>query len=62
MENLDKKIPAESLIPRKSTILTNIDKKYSKLKTRIKPSKYNPIPKQMEVISCLETLRKKSLI
>ena len=52
-----KKIPEESLIPWKSGILTKVDKKVSKLKTRIKPSKFNLMLKQIDVITCLEALQ-----
>ena len=48
----------ESLISQKSAILPKIDKKISKLKTRTKSSKSNPILKQTDVISWLEMLRK----
>ena len=41
----NKKISVESLILWKSTILVKVDKKISKIKTRIKPSKPNPILK-----------------
>ena len=34
------------------------DKKISKLKTVIKPSKPNPILKQIDVVGCLEALQK----
>ena len=43
-------------------ILTNVDQKVSKLKTSIKPSESNPILKQIDVISCLETLQKSLLL
>ena len=58
----DKKISEESLIPWKSAILKKVDKKHSKLKTRIKPSKSNPILKQIDFTSCLEALQKKSIV
>ena len=58
----DKKISEESLIPWKSAILTKVDKKILKLKTRIKPSKSNPILKQIDVISCLDALQKKIVL
>ena len=43
----DKKFPEESLIAWKSAILKKVDQKISKLKTRIKLSRFNPILKQM---------------
>ena len=54
----DKKISQKFLIPWKSVILAKVDKNISKLKTRIKPSKSVPILKQIDVISCLESLQK----
>ena len=50
----DKKISEESLIPWKCIILTKIDKNISKLKNRIKSSKFSPIRKQIDIISCLK--------
>ena len=47
----DKKISEESLI--------KIEKNFSKLKTRIKPSKSNPVLKNNGVLSCLGALQKK---
>ena len=52
----DKKISDEPLIPWNSAILKKVDKKISKLNTRIKPSKSNPILKQIDITSCLEAL------
>ena len=51
-------ISEESLIPWKCAILRKTDKIISKLKNRIKPSKSNPILKQIYAISCLEALQK----
>ena len=45
-------------MPQKSAILTKVKKIISKLKTRIEPSKSNPILKQIDIISCLEPLQK----
>ena len=58
----DKKISQESLIPCKSAILWKANKQLSKLKTRIKTSKSNPVLKQIYVISCLEALQKKFIL
>ena len=55
-------ISGESLIPWKSAILTKDEKTISRLETRIKPSRSNPILKQVDVISCLEALQKKFVI
>ena len=52
----NKKISEESLIPWKSAILTKVDQKSSKLKTRIKPSKSKPFLKQFNFIGCLKAL------
>ena len=46
----NKKISEESLITRKFTILRKVDKKRSKLKNRIKPSKSDPILKEIDVL------------
>ena len=48
----DEKISEESLILWKPTILAKVDQKISRLKTKIKPSKSNFIPKQIDVINC----------
>ena len=42
--------------------INKVDKKISKLKTRIKLSKSNSIQKQIKVISCLEVLKKKLVL
>ena len=54
----DKKISKESLIPWQSAILVKVDKKFSKLKTRIKSFKINPSLKKFDIISCLEAPKK----
>ena len=54
----DKKISEESLISKKSDILTKVEKKNFKFKTMIKPSKSNHILKEINFISCLEALPK----
>ena len=54
----DKKISEKSLIPWKFAILTKVDKKFPKIKTRIKSSKSNLILKQTDLISSLEALQK----
>ena len=46
-------------LPWKYAILTKVDTKNSKFKTRINPSKSSPVLTQIEVISCLEALQKK---
>ena len=54
----DKKISEESLISKKSDILTKVEKKNFKFKTMIKPSKSNHILKEINFISCVEALPK----
>ena len=53
-----KKISEESLIPWKSVALKKIDWKISKLRARVKPFRFNPILKQIDVINCIEALHK----
>ena len=50
----NKKISEESLISLKRTILTKVDKKSSKLENRIKPSKSDPILKEIDVLKHLK--------
>ena len=57
-----KKISEESLIPWKSVALKKIDWKISKPRARVKPFRFNPILKQIDVINCIEALHKKFVI
>ena len=57
-----KKISEESLIPCKSVTLKKVDWKISKLKASIKPFRFNPILKQIDVINCIEALHKKFVL